>query len=225
MTFRGRPEFPPLVAAVRAGDAAAVDALWDLLEDCQATTADVMTLYAAPPEWWQDHGPALNAGETYYVMATGPETGRIKQVTPPAEDDSLRPVLACWADRHGPPGRGACVRSFEVEPPARGEPGWGVRYYGGGFIACRTEAVARRLLKRRVLGIFAEVRVPCPADGERGCPADRLSPFGVRFCGRCGGSGAVAPAGLIPPEPDARSLATYVNVPNGVLDPPPEDAP
>jgi hypothetical protein len=163
MTFRDRPEFSPLVAAVRAGDGAAVSALWDLLEDCGATTADVMTLYAAPPR--MPRTVVLEVGLGMQTVEPAPRW------FPPDQDDSLRPVLAAWADRHGPPGRGADVRAWARD---RRVPTGGARscWYVGSAAMRASErhraARARRALKRRVLGLWSEVRVPCPACGGPG---------------------------------------------------------
>jgi hypothetical protein len=136
---------------------------------------------------------------------------------PPAEDDSLRPVLAAWADRHGPPGRGAGVRAPRVEEYNDG--GLSFWYVGPAADPLRdaerhlTPARAARALKRRVLGLWSEVRVPCPACGGSGFDGEEpdheehmlgYSTYNRVKCVPCLGSGTVAPAGLIPPEEPTR---------------------
>jgi hypothetical protein len=142
----------------------------DWLPENGALAADVLRLYARPPEWLREAATQLHALAAGARGRYDPRTGKSHVIEDPVLDDSLRPALAAWAEGHAPPGRAAAVRGLGVDRPVMQTVG-GVRAPGlwcvhsetlchcpglGGPFA--TEAAARRALKRAVLGLWdAEV--------------------------------------------------------------------
>lgn len=188
MSAATHPDFPRMTTAVACGDMPpAVFAL----------------------DWWPDAGGDLPGLLTWYAGVTWPKGDGAPPWRP---EGPAKEVLAAWKEAAGQvkPRGAAAIRLLHIETERRSgtAPLWvvlgpgGVEPWPGGF---PDEDHARRALARRVLKLFTRVRVPCPACGGTGEGGGTFFIGGRKAgevaCPQCRGSGTVAPADLIPPEP------------------------
>ena len=187
MVDYAHPVLLGFIRALRAGEPWL--AFLDWLQEQGATLADVLRLYAQPPKQGCD---SCVPDENGIVTDFGCDCAE----HPPASDDSLSELVACWEERvAGRPERAKAwrewkVHNFRMTTPPQLNNVWVVanalRIYDP---LMHSESSARRELKRRKLGLYdGEVMVPFP------CGPDPSVLGGVLWS-------ASKPSDLIPPEP------------------------